>query len=469
MGKPSTNTVALNELAIKKVIAEGKDQPRKEWRVEKIATGKQGEKRTPLPGLILVTQPTGTGTFYYFYRDITGRMRKLRLGEFASVGTAGGLELWERHSRAVHDGEDPVGNKHALRVAMTFKELAQAFLSSGALAADTRKNYKRQLETHIYSVIGSKPAETVTGTDVLAICRKHEARGHYALSNMLKSIIGGVYRYGREQGLSKANPVLGIGRRGQKVARDRSPTDPEISAIWRAVELATLERRGDGKKLPATARLSKSMALIIKLAIVTGQRRTEVCGARVDELHGLDGKSPAWIIKGDENKRGKIVEGRTKNGRTQVVPLSPLAVALFKEALEQCAGKEFIFPADTSRAKTGKQTRLPHIHGESVSKAVLRLRGSIEGMDSVLDVTVHDMRRAISNLLKNEGVSREVRDLVLNHLDPSVTEANYSQLARMTTQVRAALEAWSAHIEKITGQGAADQDAAGSNVVPLRA
>ena len=54
-----------------------------------------------------------------------------------------------------------------------------------------------------------------------------------------------------------------------------------------------------------------------------------------------------------------------------------------------------------------------------------------------------DMRRAVSNWLKDQGVSREVRDLILNHKDPSVTEAHYSQGARMERQVR---HIWSDHV-----------------------
>jgi hypothetical protein len=56
------------------------------------------------------------------------------------------------------------------------------------------------------------------------------------------------------------------------------------------------------------------------------------------------------------------------------------------------------------------------------------------------------MRRAISNWLKDQGVSREIRDLILNHKDPSVTEAHYSNTARMEKQVRAALQAWADHV-----------------------
>ncbi|NOU05943.1 MAG: site-specific integrase [Hyphomicrobiaceae bacterium] len=461
MGRNATNTLVFNDLAVRKVIKDSEGKPRREWRIEKVLSGKgDAERRTPMPGFILITQPTGGGTFYYFYRNALGVLKKARLGEYAEVGLDGAKRLWESKTTEVRGGADPVGDRHALRSAMTFKELAEAFLSKGNLAAQTKANYARHLNAHIYAVIGDKPAETVNDSDVLAICRKLEAKDNYALSNVVKSIIGGAYKYGRKQGLSSAAPCLGIGRRGQKVARDRNPTDKEISALWKAIDASEAKTTVAGEKMPKTAKLSQAMRLIIKIAIVTGQRRTEVAGVQRSELVGLEGKDPKWIIPGDMNKRGKIIEGRTKNGREQIVPLSSLAAALFKEALECCADGKHVFPADLDKVKLGKQPREPHIHGESVSRAMRRLREDA----GVEDVSIHDMRRAISNWLKDQGVSREVRDLVLNHTDSSVTEAHYSQGARMLTQVKAALEAWAAHVNALV-----EGSEAGSNVVRLGA
>jgi integrase len=92
--------------------------------------------------------------------------------------------------------------------------------------------------------------------------------------------------------------------------------------------------------------------------------------------------------------------------------------------------------------------------------AVRRLR-TAAGVD---DLSIHDMRRAIGNWLKNQGASREVRDLVLNHLDPSVTERHYSATARMEKQVQAALQAWADHVSVVTGRPAQV-----SNVIALAA
>jgi integrase len=235
---------------------------------------------------------------------------------------------------------------------------------------------------------------------------------------------------------------------GKSVYRDRtrSPTDAELGALWAVVE-------------GQTGKLSQAVRLIIQLAIITGQRRTEFAGARVSELHGLDTDVPVWVIPGDVNKRGKIIEGRTKNGREQRVPLSSQAATLFRKAVALSGGGEYVFPADLSKVKIGKDSRTPHIHGESVTMAMRRLRAAA----GVEDISIHDMRRAVSNWLKDQGVSREVRDLILNHKDPSVTEAHYSNSARMEKQVRAALQAWADHVWSITGQSEAT-----SNVVEMK-
>ena len=64
-------------------------------------------------------------------------------------------------------------------------------------------------------------------------------------------------------------------------------------------------------------------------------------------------------------------------------------------------------------------------------------------------MSVHDMRRAISNWMKDQGIGREVRDLALNHLDASVDARHYSGSARMEIQVRAAMQAWADHVSRI--------------------
>ena len=403
--------IAFNDQAVRKAIKDGEGKSRGEWRIA-------GVDR-----LVLMTHPTGAGTFFVFYTATSGQRRKLKLGEYHPDA----FTLREARTRAldalaaINRGLDPVAEAEARANEMTFKELAEKFLTENPdIATTTRRVYRYCLEKDAY------PDD---------ICKRIEASGARVQSERTKTTIGGIYRWAMRQRLVKANPCAGIGRRSPKVARTRTPSDAELATLWAAVE-------------GQSGKPSQSMRLIIQLAILTGQRRTEVAGAHRSELHGLETDLPTWVIPGDENNRGKIIEGRTKNGREQHVPLSRQSTELFGKALALSKDKEFVFPADISKVKIGQAPRTAHINGDSVTMAVRRLRATA----GVGDISIHDMRRAISNWLKNEGFSREVRDLILNHKDPSVTEAHYSSTARMEKQVRAALQAWADHIWKITGQ-----------------
>ena len=449
MPRVSTNNFSTDgELAA--IIKKSLGQPQKEWR------------DTSTKGLVFVTQPSGNHSWYLFYVPKTGeRLRKLKLGDYSrEFGLKKAREVATSKRAEVDQGSDPVveaKQAKARQQGLKFQGLAERFLAENhRLSASTRRVYEYALKKDAYPRIGAKLVDDVTREDVIGVCQTIEKRVKVdketkarhkptSQSDHTRLTISAVYTWAVEEGLAKVNPARDIKKRGEKLARDREPTADEIKALWAGVD--------DGK-------LSDAVRFIIRLSIVTGQRRTEVAGARVSEIQGLETDNPVWVIPGDVNKRGKLIEGRTKNGLTQTVQLSSQAAALFREAIEKCSANDFIFPADVSRVKTGKKPRLPHIHGESVTMAMRRLREDLE-LD---DISIHDMRRGVSNWLKNEGVSREVRDLILNHKDQSVTEKSYTQNARMEKQVRAALQSWADHVWKITGQSVP-----ASNVVALRA
>ncbi|WP_072395486.1 tyrosine-type recombinase/integrase [Hyphomicrobium sp. CS1GBMeth3] len=449
MPRASTNNFSTDGELVS-IAKAAKGNPRTEWR------------DTTTRGLVFITQPTGSCYWYLFYVPKTGEgLRKLKLGEYSrefSLKKAREIAVAKRAD--VDQGADPVVAAKAAKArihGLRFRGLAERFLAENhRLSASTRKVYEYALKKDAYPRIGDKLVDDVTREDIIGICQAIEKRVKVdkdtkerhkptSQSDHTRLTISAVFTWAVEEGLAKSNPALGIKKRGEKLARDREPTADEIKALWNGIE----------------DRLSEAVRCIIRLSILTGQRRTEVAGARVSEIHGLDTDAPTWVIPGDVNKRGKLIEGRTKNGLTQIVPLSVQAAKLFREAMEKCANGEFVFPADTGRVKAGKKPRLPHVHGESVTMAMRRLRVDFE-LD---DVSIHDMRRGVSNWLKNEGVSRDVRDLILNHKDQSVTEKSYTQNARMEKQVRAALQAWADHVTLIVRGKAAG----GDKVVQLRA
>ena len=100
------------------------------------------------------------------------------------------------------------------------------------------------------------------------------------------------------EGVAETNPVTGTNR-ASPVSRDRVLTDDELRAVWSAC-------RDD------------DYGRIVRLLLLTGQRRDEVGGMRWAEL---DFDRGLWIIPGP----------RTKNSREHIVPLSAPMLSLIPD------------------------------------------------------------------------------------------------------------------------------------------
>ena len=177
------------------------------------------------------------------------------------------------------------------------------------------------------------------------------------------------------------------------------------------------------------------------------------------------GANPTWIIAGDTNERGKIIRGRSKNAKAQRVPLSKQAAALFREAVKgarQCsdsAKADCVFPADLGKVAKGTSTVMPHIRGDSVSRAVLRFRKRA----GLSDLTTHDLRRAIATWCGDNGVRPDVIDAILSHKPKDVTRLHYN-LSTLDPLVRNALQGWADHLDRLVAD---EGDEGAGNVVQI--
>jgi integrase len=165
---------------------------------------------------------------------------------------------------------------------------------------------------------------------------------------------------------------------------------------------------------------------ILRLALITGQRRSEITQALKTEFN-LTGADPAWVIPG----------ARTKNGVMHRVPLTPMAVELFSAAVAD-SKTPFVFP--------GRGTTDSAIDPHAVTRAMSRLMKDL----GIPDATIHDMRRTVGTDLARLGVSKDIRARLLNHVDGarSVTDAVYNQ-HEFWAEKRAALGLWEAELRRI--------------------
>jgi integrase len=204
--------------------------------------------------------------------------------------------------------------------------------------------------------------------------------------------------------------------------RERVLTDAEMVAIW----------QGTG-----TADVPATFSKLIRLLILTGQRRDEVAAMAWSEL-SLD--RATWTIP----------TARQKSKAMHVVPLSEAARAIIPSDETDRAMRmtDLVFPG---------QRNTP-FSGWSKAKAAL---------DKVAGVSawrIHDVRRTVATGLQRLGVRLEVTEAVLGHVSGSrAGVVGIYQRHDWAVEKRAALAAWADHIN-----GLVTNRPTALNVVPLR-
>ncbi len=373
-------------------------------------------------GLVLHVLPSGTATWYFHYDAEVGRRRerrKLKIGRLDEVSLAHALGEAERLRPLIRQGVDPVSLKVANRDAMTFAELTADRLEKGdPLRPGTQRDHGHMLDKDVLPVIGNIPAKAVTRQDVIRVLDVISTRGANRRADMARALISSIFGYGIDRGLVSDNPASGLRNRHDNQPRDVVASPDDIRRLWSAMD--------NGE-----AAMSSAVATIVRLALLTGLRRTEIAAARKEELN-LGSESPTLTIP----------RGRAKNRNAHRVPLSPRAASLFRRAVKASGESEFVFPGERSPS---------HIASRSVSKAMERTRAKI----GINDITMHDLRRTAATNMSQYGVPKDVRERVLNHggkRKSSVTEGVYNQY-EYDAEKRAALELWADALAGIIGDG----------------
>jgi len=221
--------------------------------------------------------------------------------------------------------------------------------------------------------------------------------------------------------------------------RERVLSDEELAEIWRAASDTPLP-----------------YGMIVRLLILTGQRRGEVAGMTWGEVsESLE----TWTLSGQ----------RTKNGVTHTVPLSAPARDLLRTLLpedvvkakgalnQQRAAGSLVLPGAVSTPFSGwsKAKR-------ALDRAILGARAMFAcAADArALDPwSVHDLRRTVATGLQRLGVRLEVTEAVLNHISGSRGGiAGVYQRHDFANEKRSALDSWASYVLALTERRTSDEN-----------
>jgi integrase len=236
-----------------------------------------------------------------------------------------------------------------------------------------------------------------------------------------RATLSALFTWALGEGLADANPALAANRQTTGKGRERVLSDGELVEAWR--------HAGD-----------RPYGTILKLLILTGQRREEIGGLRWSEIDFA-----ANVIR--------LPATRTKNGKPHDVPLSAPALRLL-EAIPR------IGPAVFSARGAG-------FAGYSVPKRVLDQRiaaaRQAAGADPMLPWVLHDLRRSVATDMAEIGIAPHIVEAILNHTSGHKRGvAGVYNKAVYAVEKRSALRRWADH-------GLAALDGGTATVVPMRA
>jgi integrase len=377
-----------------------------------------------LVGLYFVIQPSGARSWAVRYRH-GGKPRKLTLGGYPALDLGKARERARQALQAVSAGRDPgiekiEANRRA-RDAVDDHDLVSTQLDrfyerhvKPNNTARTAAEVMRALNKDIRSAWGERRVQEITRRDVIELLDSIVDRGKPIAANRALSYTRRFFNWLIERSVLETSPFDRVKAPASERGRDRILTDDEIRWLWKATE-----------------RLGYPFGPLVRLLLLTGQRRDEVAKARYQEL-----PHPAlW----------RIPKERTKNGIAHEVPLSTAAQEVIA-ALPRIAGR-----AGLLFTRTGEKVISGYSNGkERLDKYMLAAaqeeaaaRGLNPDEIEIPEWRLHDLRRTMASGMARLGHPPHVVEAVLNHTGGTISgvAAVYNRYS-YADEKRRALEVW---------------------------
>jgi integrase len=355
----------------------------------------------------------GSKTYLAQY-TVGGIKRRVPLGSCSAISLLAARDAVRTILGDVAKGRDPAADRKeaaqeaqrkAANDALTLDALLQQW--EALRLADKRERYASEAVRAIkYAFVKhlKSPAADLNRIAVVRVLDGLAKEGKTAMASRTAAYGRACYHWAAKRGSLTSNPFQDLPLE-PVIKRDRVLSDDEVRVVWNATS-------GPG-----------SFNAIVRMLILTGQRREEVAGMTWDEV------SPdlsTWTLPAS----------RAKNGVAHVVPLSPQAHDSLRKApwfTKEDDKRALVFPG---------QRRV--FNGFSKSKADLDKASGVTGW------RLHDLRRTMATGLQKLGIRLEVTEAVLNHVSGSRAGiVGVYQHHDWADEKRAALNAWGEHVVAI--------------------
>lgn len=356
--------------------------------------------------------PTGRKVYVLKYRlgGRSGRQRRRSLGSLGVVTPEQARRQAKTLLGVVAKREDPHAESDRTRTATRVAEAVENYLRQvdAKKKPRTAAEYHRLFDRYILPALGAMPLVDVTPTVVSRL--HHKLRKAPVQANRVLARLSGFFSWCRDRRLLEpgaANPCASV-EHYRELARERFLSAAEVARLGDALSLAASEG------LPQPPRRSRPVATgptakhravstagrplpanplavgAIRLALLTGMRRSEVLTLRWNEV---------------DSDRAMLRLADSKTG-AKVVPIGAPALVLL-DSLPRIEGSPYVFASGD---------------GVRPLESVRRVWDAVRLAAKLDDVRFHDLRHSFASFLAEQGESLLLIGSLLGHRDVSTTQ-----------------------------------------------
>ena len=385
----------------------------------------------------LRVSPKGKKVFFMMYRNNTGKLKRLSLGEYPKINLKDAREKANGHMVNVKEGQDPNQELKDYKESPTVKDLWNEYqLSLTRLqkpkSPNTIKEEKRKWDSVIEKALGDYKVQDIKPMHITKLLNKIADTSPVS-ANRMHSFLRTLFKQAMSMGWIEVHPMQWLSKPGGSEApRKRFLDDQEIKVLWEGFETLQPNQRD-----------------ILKLILLTAQRPGEIMSMQWNDI---DFDKAIWINRD------------TKTGNDHLVPLSEQVLDLLKSRksgasltnrLTWMINSPYVFPSSyntTPRTFSVDDKDITTKGAESgVTKSTKKARAKLQKDTGITGWTAHDLRRTARTIMSRLNIKHHVRERVLNHAQNGIAGV-YDQFDYMQEKSDALCKLAN-EIDRIIGKG----------------
>jgi integrase len=264
----------------------------------------------------------------------------------------------------------------------TLKAICEEYIKGDGKSLRSVGWREKVLHRLVYPELGAKQIGDIKRSDIVRLLDKIEDENGATMADRTLAVVRKIMNWYASRSDEFQSPIVrGMDRLKQKErARERTLTDDELRAMWRAAEA-----------------FAGPFGRLVRFILLTAARRTEAAAMTWGELNG------EWMLPASRNVT-KV---------DSIRPLSAEACAVLPARVDGC---DYVFTADGRNPICGFST-----FKLALNKAILEdSRKRDPEAKPLPNWTLHDLRRTAQSLMSRAGVRADHAERCLGRVMPGV-------------------------------------------------